>query len=122
MYMRINLLTKKAFCYARANLIEESRLVLADALQLYREMTLATDLSKLNCDAFVDIFHDIPTKILEEKIQNVEALLLMIQGEYSDSAVKFVNILRQQGHYDPALHKFILQTLYRIFTQCNLNT
>ncbi|CAK59555.1 unnamed protein product (macronuclear) [Paramecium tetraurelia] len=121
-YMKINIITKKAFCFARAGMLEKARLELEDAeARLKILQANKTEIQQLEISDFVDIFREIPLEILREKLTGLEASLLMIRGEYVEACYKFISILKAEGHYDPGFQKFVLKTLTKIFKRCNVD-
>ncbi|CAD8198667.1 unnamed protein product [Paramecium octaurelia] len=121
-YMKINIIAKKAFCFARAGMLEKAKLELEEAeTKLKNLQNNRTEIKQLEISDFVDIFRDIPLEILREKLTGLEASLLMIRGEYVEACYKFISILKAEGHYDPGFQKFVLKTLTKIFKRCNVD-
>ncbi|CAD8197790.1 unnamed protein product [Paramecium pentaurelia] len=121
-YMKINIITKKAFCFARAGMLEKARLELEEAeTKLKILQANRGEIKQLEISDFVDIFREIPLEILREKLAGLEASLLMIRGEYVEACYKFISILKAEGHYDPGFQKFVLKTLTKIFKRCNVD-
>ncbi|CAD8104934.1 unnamed protein product [Paramecium sonneborni] len=121
-YMKINIITKKAFCFARAGMLEKAKLELEEAETKFRILQAnKNEIKQLDISEFVDIFREIPLEIVREKLTGLEASLLMINGEYVEACYKFISILKAEGHYDPGFQKFVLKTLTKIFKRCNVD-
>ncbi|CAD8119476.1 unnamed protein product [Paramecium sonneborni] len=121
-YMKINILTKKAFCFARAGIFDKAKHEFEEAEAKFKILEAnKTEIKQLDISDFVDIFREIPLEIVREKLTGLEASLLMIQGKYVEACYKFISILQAEGHYDPGFQKFVLKTLTKIFKKCKVD-
>lgn len=89
-------------------MLKKAQSELKEAIEKYEALKNHRSIKQLSIGEFIDIFREIPLEILHEKIAGIEALLMMLQADLLNASLKFVELLRVVGPYDPGYHKFIL--------------